>query len=214
MHYPEIKPLNDKASKLLVMLHGIGSDGNDLISLVPYIQKSLPDCHFVSPHAVEPYDMAPFGRQWFSLQDRTPATIMRLVATNIPLVLELIKNKQNELGLTNADTILFGFSQGTMMGIYLTLIQTEPFAAMVGFSGRLLPPPELKNKTTPFCIIHGEDDVVYAKESANTAEYFKQNNIEYQLLIIPNLTHSIDASGMEFAVNFLKKHCNSNKRSR
>lgn len=209
MNYPEIKPLNDKASKLVVMLHGVGSDGNDLISLVPYIQKSLPDCHFASPHAVEPYDMAPFGRQWFSLQDRTPATIMKLAATNAPLALKLIKDKQNELGLGNADTILFGFSQGTMMGMYLTLTQTEPFAAMVGFSGMLLPPPELKNKATPFCIIHGkEDDVVYAKESSNTAEYFKKNNIEHQLFIVPNLTHSIDASGIEFAVKFLKKHCN------
>jgi len=205
MDYPEIKPLNKKSDKLVVMLHGVGSDGNDLISLVPYIQNSLPNCHFISPHAIEPYDMAPFGRQWFSLQDRTPATITKLVANNVPLALELIKDKQKQLGLTNADTILFGFSQGTMMGMYLTLIQEEPFAAMVGFSGMLLPPLELKNKSTPFCIIHGEqDDVVYAKESSSTSLYLKQNNIEYQLLIVPNLTHSIDASGMEFAVKFLK----------
>lgn len=130
---------------------------------------------------------------------------MKLVANNAPLALELIKVKQEQLGLSNADTVLFGFSQGTMMGIYLTLIQEEPFAAMVGFSGMLLPPVELKNKATPFCIIHGEqDDVVYAKESSNTSQYLKQNNIEHQLLIVPNLTHSIDASGMEFAVEFLK----------
>lgn len=63
MDYPEIKSLNKKADKLVVMLHGVGSDGNDLISLVPYIQNSLPNCHFISPHAIEPYDMAPFGRQ-------------------------------------------------------------------------------------------------------------------------------------------------------
>ena len=205
MDYPEIKPLNKKSDKLVVMLHGVGSDGNDLISLVPYIQNSLPNCHFISPHAIEAYDMAPFGRQWFSLQDRTPATITKLVANNAPLAFKLIKDKQEQLGLTNADTILFGFSQGTMMGMYLTLIQEEPFAAMVGFSGMLLPPLELNNKVTPFCIIHGgQDDVVYAEESSNTSQYLTQNNIEHQLLIIPNLTHSIDASGMEFAVKFLK----------
>lgn len=205
MDYPEIKALNKKADKLVVMLHGVGSDGNDLISLVPYIQNSLPNCHFISSHAIEAYDMAPFGRQWFSLQDRTPATITKLVANNAPLAFKLIKDKQEQLGLTNADTILFGFSQGTMMGMYLTLIQEEPFAAMVGFSGMLLPPLELNNKVTPFCIIHGEqDDVVYAEESSNTSQYLTQNNIEHQLLIIPNLTHSIDASGMEFAVKFLK----------
>lgn len=209
MDYPEIKSLNEKATKLVVMLHGVGSDGNDLISLVPYMQESLADCHFISPHAVEPYDMVPFGRQWFSLQDRTPATIMKLVAKNAPLVLELIKNKQNELKLTNADTILFGFSQGTMMGIYLTLIQDQPFAATIGFSGMLLPPPILKNKKTPFCIIHGEEDeVVLPKEGNNIAKYCKQNDINHQIRIVPNLKHSIDVSGIEFALNFLKKYCN------
>ncbi len=204
MEYPEIKPLNGKTDKLMVMLHGVGSDGNDLISLVPYIQKSLPNYHFISLHGVESYDMAPFGRQWFSLQDRTPDTIMKLVAVSAPLTFKLIQDKQKELGLTNAETILFGFSQGTMMATYLTLIQEIPFAALVGFSGRLLP-PKLKNKLTPFCLIHGEDDdVVEANGSIDTAEYCKQNNIEHQLLIVPNLTHSIDASGIEFAVEFLK----------
>ena len=40
-NYPEIKALNGKPTKLMVFLHGVGSDGNDLISLVPFIQKKL-----------------------------------------------------------------------------------------------------------------------------------------------------------------------------
>lgn len=205
MEIPEIKALNTSPSKLLVMLHGVGSDGNDLISLVPFIQKSLPDYHFISPDGVEAYDMAPFGRQWFSLQDRSPVVILKLVEQNAPPTLEIIKKKQKELGLSNAQTILLGFSQGTMMGIYLTLSQTEPFAGFVGFSGRLIAPPIPTNKSTPICIIHGQDDeVVYAKESEKMAEYCKQHNISQQLLLIPNLQHSIDASGMEFALNFIR----------
>ena len=70
------------------------------------------------------------------------------------------------MSLSNKDTILVGFSQGTMMGLYLTLIQHhEPFYAMIGFSGRLIPPPECKNKSTPICLIHGErDDIVAVEE--------------------------------------------------
>ena len=204
MEYPEIKPLNGKADKLMVMLHGVGSDGNDLISLVPYIQKSLPNYHFISPHGVEPYDMAPFGRQWFSLQDCSLATIMKLIAASVLPTLKLIQDKQKELSLTNTDTILFGFSQGAMIGIYLTLIQEDPFAAMISFSGRLLLATELKNKATPFCIVHGEEDgIVEVGESRNIAEYCRQNNIKHQLLIAQNLTHSIDARGIEFALEFL-----------
>ncbi len=203
--YPEIKALNDKPTKLMVFLHGVGSDGNDLISLVPYIQKPLTEYQFISPHGIEPYDMAPFGRQWFSLQDRSPKTIINLAKNNASKVQEQIYVKQKELGIDNKNTVLFGFSQGTMMGVYLTLIQAEPYKAMIGFSGRLIPPETLKNTSTPFCIVHGEeDDIVEANESIKLAEYCKQNSIEHKLLIIPNLTHSIDGSGIEFALDFLK----------
>jgi len=204
MTYPEIKPLEEKANKLMVMMHGVGSDGNDLISLVPFMQNQLPEYYFISPNGVEPYDMAPFGRQWFSLIDRTPETIIGLVEKNAPKALEIIQMKQKELGLTNADTVLFGFSQGTMMGIYLTLTQEEPFAATIGFSGRLIPPAYLKNTKTPICLIHGrDDDVVPVSESEKMAEYFDVHNISNQILVVPNLTHSIDASGIKFALKFL-----------
>ena len=52
LDYPEVASLNAIPEKLVVMLHGVGSDGNDLISLVPYIQKAMPTCHFISPHGV------------------------------------------------------------------------------------------------------------------------------------------------------------------
>ena len=97
LDYPEVASLNAIPEKLVVMLHGVGSDGNDLISLVPYIQKAMPTCHFISPHGVEAYDMAPFGRQWFSLQDRTPSTILNLIDNNVSLVRNLIEQKQNML---------------------------------------------------------------------------------------------------------------------
>jgi phospholipase/carboxylesterase len=203
--YPEIKALNNKPTKLMVFLHGVGSDGNDLISLVPYFQKSLEEYHFASPHGIEAYDMAPFGRQWFSLQDRKASTIIKLAENNAPKIQEQIKLKQEELNINNENTVIFGFSQGTMMGIYLTLMQENPFKAMIGFSGRLIPPEPLKNTKTPLCIIHGaEDDVVDSRESRNLAEYCEQNSIEHKLLVIPNLTHSIDGKGVEFALNFLK----------
>jgi phospholipase/carboxylesterase len=205
MNTPEIKALDGKAQKLIVMLHGVGSDGHDLISLVPYIQDELPEYHFLSPHGLEPYDMAPFGRQWFSLQDRNPEILQKLIEKNAPLVSKMIQEKQTELGLSNNETILLGFSQGTMMGMYLALSAEQPFSAMIAFSGRIFPPAKLNNTKTPFCIIHGkEDDIVSANEALRTIDYLKQNNIKYQSLIVPNLAHSIDDSGMEFALSFLK----------
>ncbi|MFY9590331.1 dienelactone hydrolase family protein [Rickettsia endosymbiont of Halotydeus destructor] len=204
--YPEVKSKDLSPKKLVVLLHGVGSDGHDLIGLVPYIKDDLPDCHFISPHGVEPYDMAPYGRQWFSLQDRTPQKIQKLLENNVELLTEIIKEKQTELGLTNKDTIIIGFSQGTMIGLYLTLIQQEPFLVSIGFSGMLFPPKECVNKSTPICLIHGElDEVVSVNEMGKAEEYLSKNQIPHNSYKIPHIAHSIDAKGLEFAINFIKK---------
>ena len=61
---------------LVVMLHGVGSNKEDLIGLAPYLGPALPHTAFVSVDGVEECDMAPMGRQWFSLSDRAPARMM------------------------------------------------------------------------------------------------------------------------------------------
>lgn len=75
-------------------------------------------------------------------------------------IMEMIRKKQKELNLTNKDTIVAGFSQGAMLGLYLTLTQKEPFCVMVSFSGLLIEPKVYKNNATPIYFIHGNDDKV------------------------------------------------------
>jgi phospholipase/carboxylesterase len=205
--YPEVKSLNTPCKNLVVLLHGLGSDGNDLIGLVPFIQKELSDCYFISPHGVEPFDMAPYGRQWFSLNDRSLPALKELVVKNVSLLKEIIKSKQIELNLTNRDTMIIGFSQGAMMGLYLNFTEAEPFNCVVGFSGRLIPPKECINKSTPVCLVHGVlDDVVDISSMDEIIEYLKKYNIQHTSYKIQNLAHSIDASGLQYAVEFIKKN--------
>lgn len=205
--YPEIKSIDAECKKLVVFLHGLGSDGNDLIGLAPLMSKELPNCHFISPNGIEAFDNSPYGRQWFSLRNRDPYIIKELVAKNSSLVESIIQKKQIELNLTNQDTILIGFSQGTMMSLYLNFIQKEPFACVVGFSGKLIAPKECINKTTPICLVHGKlDDVVDVNSLDEIIEYLQKNNIPFSDCKIPNLAHSIDASGLQFAIQFIKKY--------
>ena len=202
--YPEIKPITDTAKRLVVFLHGLGSDGHDLISLAPLMQDALPDCHFISPHAVQPFDMAPYGRQWFSLNNRTLEKMQQLIIPSAELLTKIIVDKQQQLNLTNCETIIIGFSQGTMIGLYLTLMQAQPFASMIGFSGKLINPAACLNKKTPICLIHGDaDEVVDISEMSNIVDYLAKHNIKYSSLTVPNLTHSIDASGIEYALKFI-----------
>jgi phospholipase/carboxylesterase len=74
------------ACQLIVLLHGVGAAGDDLIALAPALASRLPGAAFVAPHGPEPCDMAPFGRQWFSLCDRRPDALLRGVQSVAPLL--------------------------------------------------------------------------------------------------------------------------------
>lgn len=206
MSYSELKAAVKPAKKLIVMLHGVGSYGDDLIALAPIMSQTLSDCHFFSPNGLEAYDMAAFGYQWFSVRDRSWHVMMPQIIKNAILLQNIIAQKQQELGLTNAHTVLLGFSQGTMMASYLTLSASTAYNAMIGFSGILVYPQVLQNTNTPICLIHGEEDrAVPHQESEKFQQYAHLHNINCQLKLVPNLSHSIDMSGIEFAINFLKK---------
>ncbi len=68
---------------MVILLHGLGSNGQDLISLAPLWAQRIPDAVFVSPDAPFTCDMVPPGYpnayQWFSLQDRDPRIVLQAV---------------------------------------------------------------------------------------------------------------------------------------
>src|SRR5919202_462219 len=74
---PTRPPLSGgKPTRLVILLHGLGADGNDLIGLQQYWGRLVPEAEFVSPNAPFPCDMASYGYQWFSVQDRTPEAVL------------------------------------------------------------------------------------------------------------------------------------------
>ncbi len=57
---------------IVILLHGYGSNGDDLIGLVPYWRAALPDVLFLAPDAPQPCPGAPGGRQWWPLTSLSP----------------------------------------------------------------------------------------------------------------------------------------------
>ena len=104
--------------KIVLMLHGVGSNGKDLIGLAPYLARDLPNVLFLSPDAPHQYDMAPFGRQWFSLRDYTQPAMLEGIRETEPLLNRYIDDILAEHDLDDLDLALLGFSQGTMMSLY------------------------------------------------------------------------------------------------
>src|SRR5271170_4013884 len=73
---PRWGPASKGVTKQLVVLcHGLGADGYDLIDLAPTWANALPDAAFVAPSAPDACDLGPTGRQWWSVADRSPPVV-------------------------------------------------------------------------------------------------------------------------------------------
>src|SRR3546814_15264876 len=91
---------------------------------------------FVSPHGPQACDMAPMGRQWFSLADRDPDLLLAGVAATAPCLDAFLDAELARLGLSDDRLALVGFSQGTMTALHTALRRPRPCAVVVGFSDR------------------------------------------------------------------------------
>ena len=60
-------PKNQKIEKAIIMLHGFGSDGNDLISMAPFMAQYLPNTCFYAPNAPFLMDKTA-GFKWFDIE--------------------------------------------------------------------------------------------------------------------------------------------------
>ena len=139
---PRLSPRSGAARQLVVFLHGYGADGNDLIELGRAWQPLLPQAAFVSPHAPEPCGGAPMGRQWFALTFRDPNERWVGVNKAAPVLERFIDAELARHGLPPSALALVGFSQGTMMALHVGLRRAVPPAAIVGYSGLLVLPPD------------------------------------------------------------------------
>ena len=74
---PTLPAASGTTKSVVILLHGYGADGNDLIGLAPHLARALPDTAFYSPNAPFPCEMSPFGRQWFSLAEYDPEFLRR-----------------------------------------------------------------------------------------------------------------------------------------
>lgn len=198
-----------KARELIVLLHGLGADGNDLIGLAPHFAQALPEAAFVSPHAPFPCDMAPFGRQWFSLQTREPEAILGGVRAAAGHLDAFLDKELSEHGLGDDRLALIGFSQGTMMALHVAPRRPKPCAAVVGFSGMLVGSELLAAEIVsrpPVLLVHGQaDEVVGFASMAAAAAALKASGVQVTTLARPGLGHGIDPAGIGAAIALLKE---------
>ena len=206
---PEAAPTSGKKAKqLVIFLHGLGANGDDLFGLASFFSETMPDAHFVSPNAPFPCDMAPVGFQWFSLQDRTESAVLEGVRKAEPILNNFIDEKKAELGLDDKDVYLVGFSQGTMLSIHTALRRAKPLGGVLGYSGALVGAHLIKDecKSKPeICLIHGEaDDVVPFDAFSQAMSVLQKQGFKVHGYSAPDIGHGIDPAGMQIGIKFLR----------
>ncbi len=195
--------------QLVVLLHGVGTDGSDLIALAPVLGPHLPDAAFVAPDAPQPYDMAPFGRQWFSLQDRSTPALAAGVRATAPLLDAFLDRELATRGLDDSALALVGFSQGTMMALHVAYRRPRASAGVVGFSGALVEPEALAGELRArprTLLVHGAEDEVVNPACLPAAERaLAAAGVPVLSDLRPGLGHSIDGAGASLALAFLRQ---------
>jgi phospholipase/carboxylesterase len=205
-HGPES---GNKPKQLVIMLHGLGANGQDLIGLGEHFGKALPDAVFVSPDAPQPCDMAPIGYQWFSLIDRSPHVMLSGVQSAAPWLDSFITDQIDKYGLSPAQTALMGFSQGTMMSLYVGPRYPEKLAGVLGYSGALLWEEDTDTDALhkmPVCLVHGDADMVVPVAAYGHARSVLENaGYDVSGHTAPGVPHGIDPTGIKTGKEFLER---------
>lgn len=206
---PKVPASSGTADSLVILCHGYGANGADLIGLAGFWQKLLPNTAFIAPDAPQSCDMGGAGFQWFPISPGNPKESQKALPMATNVLDEFITSQLAKFNFDEARLALVGFSQGTMMSLHIGLRRKIAPAAIIGFSGALALADRLGETKArpPILLIHGDSDPMIPPNATITAN--KQLNeigcaCEYH--ISENCGHSIMPDGLALAREFLVKH--------
>jgi phospholipase/carboxylesterase len=194
--------------QLVVLCHGLGADGHDLFDLAPTWARALPDAAFVSVDAPFRHESG-FGRQWWSVEDRTPAVMAAGVHRAAGFLDAFIDAELARLDLPADRYALMGFSQGAMTALFTGLRRRNAPRAILAFSGALIAPETLaaeRANRAPVLLVHGEaDDVVPVQRSRDAERQLRAAGVPVEAVYVPRLGHGIDDTGLAMGALALQK---------
>ena len=212
---PRLAPVGGRATALVVLVHGYGANGEDLIGLADAWRGILPAVAFAAPNAPQtlPFE-AVGGFQWFDLTFRDAEELWRGVRQSGPVLDRFIDAELARYRLDSSRVALVGFSQGTMMALHIGLRRRPAPAAILGYSGIIAGPGHLAADRTGWAageqpqilLVHGEsDEVIPASALDVTVKSLAAAGVAASWHLSPGLGHGIDGQGLELGGRFLSQ---------
>jgi phospholipase/carboxylesterase len=197
-----------KPGALVILLHGVGANGEDLMSLAHAWHARLPDALFISPDAPDPYDSGyPGCYQWFSLEGITPENRLARVQAPALKLNAFIDEQLAACGLTDRQLVVVGFSQGTIMALCVMLRRQNPCAGLLGYSGRLAGPDSIEPVTSRprILLTHGtRDEVIPVSELYAAEQALQAHQVPVVAFAEPGVSHTISPLAEALGGHFIQ----------
>ena len=195
------------AEQLVVLLHGLGSDGADIGMLAPAFAQALPHAAFVAPDAPFFADAERTVRQWFAIGDMPVAQLHAGIEVAAAALFAFVEAERQRLRLLPRQVALAGFSQGAMLALWTAFRHDPGPGAVLAYAGALVGdtrlPDELRWRP-PVLLIHGtEDDVIAPGYSQSAEQALRALGVPVRALFRRGLGHRLDDECIAAGAAFL-----------
>ena len=182
--------LTNNKAPLLIMLHGYGSDENDLFSFSSELSEEL---FIVSAKA--PYELQPYGNAWYAInfdEDKGKWNDNDQAKESRDLLAKFIDEVCETYPVNSSNVTLLGFSQGTILSYAVALSYPEKVKNIVALSGYInkdILPKNLNKdnyKNLEFYCSHGTvDQVIPVDWARQTSPFLESLNIKHSYSEFP-----------------------------
>jgi phospholipase/carboxylesterase len=195
------------ARQLVILLHGLGSDGADIGVLAPIFAKALPHAAFVAPNAPFFQEGEPPSRQWFGIGDIPVAELHAGIDAASRCLDAFIAAEAARLKLLPRSVALVGFSQGAMLALYNGLRRDPGPGALLAYAGALVADTKLESELRwrpPVLLVHGTDDAIITPGYSQSAEKLLcEHAVPVRALFRRGMAHTIDTECIGAGAAFL-----------
>lgn len=214
--YQRLPLSGERPKQLVLLLHGVGSNGVDLFSLADSWAPLLPEAEFISPNAPFAFDGGPYddhhyphSYQWFSIKNISPESREKRLRETVPILNAFIDELLVERDLPESALALVGFSQGAIMSLFTGLRRENTVGAILAYAGRLTSEEgvrrELRSRPRTM-LVHGTaDEIIPIQEFHESTRILSDLQVPLLSIPIPGLGHGFSPSSEQLGGSFLQR---------